>query len=165
MTITAPYASILVPTHNRATLANAIDAIQRQTVTDIEILIIGDGVSEVVRSLARKLAAGDPRVVFLDWPKMPGRGGRNRDKAVHLARGERIFYCDDDDLFLPHHVETLGAALDDSECADTQAASVSLCGYVQLALANHRRGLVRDALASGRARAIFDTHFAHRKAT
>jgi len=166
MTASVPYASVVVPTHDRAaTLASAIDSIQRQSIADIEILIVGDGVSQQVRSIARKLAASDSRVVFLDWPKAPGRGGRNRDRAVNLTRGERIFYCDDDDLFLPHHVETLGAALDDSECADTQAASVSLCGHVQLALANHRRGLIRDALASGRTRAIFDTHFAHRKAT
>lgn len=161
-----PYASVLVPTHDRfATLPSAIASIQQQTVRDIEIVIVGDGVTERVRTIARQLAAADPRITFNDCVKTPGRGGHNRDSAVNDARSDRIFYCDDDDLLLPDHVAALGPVLDKVECADSQAASVSVSGWVQLAIVNHQRGFVRDALASHRARAIFDTHFAHRKAT
>ena len=40
-----PSASVLIPTHEHAaTLAYAVASVQRQTVDDIEILIVGDGV-------------------------------------------------------------------------------------------------------------------------
>jgi glycosyltransferase involved in cell wall biosynthesis len=162
---TPAYASVIVPTHDRAaTLATAIASIQRQTVRDIEIVIVGDGVTPQVRDIAAALTANDERIVFHDWPKAPNRGGSHRDRAVRMARAERIFYSDDDDLFLPDHVERLGCVLDECDCADSQAASVTLSWQLQVALPNHRRGPVRDGLASGAVRVIFDTHFAHRKA-
>jgi glycosyltransferase involved in cell wall biosynthesis len=161
-----PYASIIVPTHDRAsTLATAIASAQQQTVRDIEIVIVGDGVTPEVRAIAGALAANDDRVIFRDWPKAPARGGSLRDRAVRDARAERIFYSDDDDFLLPNHVECLGPVLDECDCADSPAASVTLSGEIQVALTNHRRGPIREALARGGVRVLFDTHFAHRKAT
>ena len=160
------YASIIVPTHDRvSTLATAIASIQQQTVREIEIVIVGDGVTPQVREIAAALAANDARVTFHDWPKAPARGGSNRDRAVRAAGSERIFYCDDDDLFLPDHVECLGPVLDQCDCADSPAASVTLSGAIQASLTNHRRGPIREALANDGVRVLFDTHFAHRKAT
>jgi glycosyltransferase involved in cell wall biosynthesis len=162
----APYASVIVPTHDRAsTLPTAIASIQRQTVRNIEIVIVGDGVTPQVREIAAALAANDERIVFCDWPKAPNRGGSHRDRAVRAACAERIFYSDDDDILLPDHVERLGSVLDECDCADSPAASVTLSGQIQVSLPNHRRGPVRDALADGIVRVTFDTHFAHRKAT
>lgn len=160
---TVPYATVIVPTHDRAsTLDLAVDAIQRQTIPNIEIVISGDGATEEVRAVARGLAAADPRIVFHDFPKAPKRGGANRDRAVRGARSPRIFYCDDDDLLLPRHVETLGPLLDDFDAADSAPAFVSCSGRVQVGLVNHSRGAMRDALATGTAKATYDTHFAHR---
>lgn len=159
-----PYASIIVPTHDHAsTLATTIASIQQQTVPDIEIVIVGDGVTPQVREIAATLAANDARILFHDWPKAAARGGSHRDRAVREARAERIFYSDDDDFFLPDHVECLGRLLDECDCADSPAASVTLSGHIQAALTNHQSGPIRGALASGRARVLFDTHFAHRK--
>jgi glycosyltransferase involved in cell wall biosynthesis len=40
----SPYASVIIPTHDRvATLTAAVASVQRQTVEDIEIIIVGDG--------------------------------------------------------------------------------------------------------------------------
>jgi glycosyltransferase involved in cell wall biosynthesis len=161
----APYASIIVPTHDRAsTLATTIASIQQQTVRDIEIVIVGDGVTPEVRGIAAALAANDKRITFHDWPKAPARGGSHRDRAVREARAARIFYSDDDDFFLPNHVECLGPVLNDCDCVDSSAASITLSGSIQAAMTNHRRGPIREALAGGGLKALFDTHFAHRKA-
>ncbi len=160
------YATVIVPTHDRAaTLALAVGSIQRQSVPNIEIVIAGDGATAGVRAVAQDIADTDPRIVFHDFPKAPGRGGENRNRAVEMAKGERIFYCDDDDLLLPHHVETLGPLLDQYDAADSPAACVSCSGSVQLGLVNHARGALREVLAAGTAKAVFDTHFAHRKST
>jgi len=160
-----PYATVIIPTHDRSsTLAMAVASVQRQTVRDLEIIIAGDGVTESVREVAQTVAANDSRVVFCDWPKAPGRGYRNRDRAVRQARAVRIFYNDDDDLWLENHVATLGPILDHADVVDSPCVSVSTSGRHQLALVNHSgNGLMRRALAQGRAKLIFDTHFAHRK--
>lgn len=159
-----PYASIIIPTHDRwSTLAEAVGSAQKQTVRDIEILIVGDGCTPDVRSVASGIAADDPRVVFLDLPKAPLRGAANRDLAVRKASSDRIFYNDDDDILLPHHVDTLGAQLDEVDLVDTPCASFGLDGRFSLGLLNSESALQRRLLSEGSYKAVFDTHFAHRK--
>ncbi len=91
------------------------------------------------------------------------RGVANRDLAVREARGELIFYNDDDDLLLPHHVSVLSRALRDADIADTPAASVTPSGRVDLGLHDSAHGLQRRLLESGDLKVVFDTHLGHRK--
>ena len=103
-----PRASIIVPTHSHAsTLALAVGSALAQTVTEVEVLIVGDGVSADVRDVADGLAATDPRVRFFDHPKGPNHGELYRDTAIRDARSDAIFYLCDDDLFMRDHVADL----------------------------------------------------------
>jgi glycosyltransferase involved in cell wall biosynthesis len=157
-----PYATIIIPTFNRAeTLPLAVESAQRQTVSDIEIAIVGDGPSRETADAARALAAQDARIVFHQLPKAPGRGFANRHIAVMATRSDRIFYLDDDDLMLPNHVEILGAALDEADVVDSCTASVALNGDVHIAMANYGADAFRSALALQQYKAFYDTHFAH----
>lgn len=105
--------SVLVPTFDHAsTLGLTVRSILAQTHDDLEVLVIGDGVTDDVRDVARALAADDPRVRFLDNPKGPHHGEVHRDAAIALAAGEHIMYCCDDDLFLPDHVAELSDMLE-----------------------------------------------------
>lgn len=167
-----PYASAIVPTHDRAgTLPVAIAAIQRQTVADIEILIVGDGASPEARAAAQSIAASDGRVRFLDFEKKaPRDAGANIDRALELVRSDRIFYCDDDDVWLPQHIETIGPHLDRSDVVDTLPVSIGLCpvGETQRLhglLVNGGNPQTRSLLAERRLKLIFDTHLAHRKSS
>lgn len=100
-------ASIVVLTHNRPTLLrHSVASALNQTVSGVEVLILGDGVTEATRVSATALAA-DPRVRFLDYPKGPHRGEIHRDTAIREAASNAIFYLCDDDLLLPTHVESL----------------------------------------------------------
>lgn len=99
-------ASVIVPTWNSAsTLASAVGSALRQTLADIEVVIVGDGVVAETRQVIENLVADDPRVRFLDLPKAEGRGERNRDIGVREAATDAIVYLADDDLLLPRHVE------------------------------------------------------------
>lgn len=109
-------ATILIPTHDApdslpAAVASALD----QTVDDIEVLIVGDGVAGRHRSVVEACAAGDARVRFLDLPKAAQRGERNRHHGVHAAASDAIVYLADDDLLLPRHVEHMLELLADSD--------------------------------------------------
>lgn len=103
-------ASVVVPTttDRGPLLEYSVGSILRQTVTDLEVLVIGDGVYDETRVAIRALQAQDDRVRFFDFPKGARRGEPNRHAVLSTeARGEIVCYLCDRDLMLPHHVETL----------------------------------------------------------
>lgn len=107
-------ASVLIPAHDKpTTLPLTVDTVLRQSVEDLEVIVIGDGVTDGVREVVGELVRGDERVRFLDFPKGPHHGERYRHDAVLAARSDAIFYLCDDDLLLPDHVRDLLALLED----------------------------------------------------
>lgn len=110
-----PVASILIPAFRAATtLPLAIGSALRQTVRDVEIIVIGDGVDDATRSAARDAVGGDDRVRFLDLPKGDNRGEVHRHTGVLEARSNAILYLADDDLLLPDHVKNMLELLETS---------------------------------------------------
>ena len=115
-------ATIIVPTSidRGPLLAYSVGSILRQTIREIEVFIIGDGVHDVTREAARALMRQDSRVRFFDHPKGPSRGEVYRHQALREAKGEIVCYLCDRDLMLPDHVETMLALLGDTDFATTQ---------------------------------------------
>jgi glycosyltransferase involved in cell wall biosynthesis len=112
--------TVLLPTHDHAsTLPFALESVQRQSVEDLEILVVGDGVGDDTREVVAKRSAEDDRIRFLDRPKGERNGERHRHQALSAARGRLVCYACDDDLWLPWHVETLRSALGDADFAHT----------------------------------------------
>jgi hypothetical protein len=160
----APYASVILPTLNRfSTLPHALASVQAQTETNLEILIVLDGAIPACREIATSAARADERIRVLDLPKDRGRGELNVDLAVSSARGERIFYTDDDDVWLPNHVATLGPLLEEADIADSRVCSVDRQGGLHLGPCRGSSARVRELLAKARLKMVYDTHIAHRK--
>jgi glycosyltransferase involved in cell wall biosynthesis len=98
--------SVILTTFNRPRLlADALDSLAAQTWTDFEVILVND--------------KGAPVEALLDnysFPITYLRQGRNqgpaaaRNAAHLLARGHYVVYLDDDDLYLPHHLQTLAEA-------------------------------------------------------
>jgi glycosyltransferase involved in cell wall biosynthesis len=88
-----------------------------QTVADLEVLIVGDGATDATRAAAEALAAADERVRFMDLPKGPGHGFRNRHAALGRIEDGVVLYLSDDDLWLPDHAERLLDALASADFA------------------------------------------------
>ena len=114
-------ATVLVPTSidRGPLLPLSIGSIQRQTLREIEIFIIGDGVEEITRQQISDLIAQDPRIRFFDHPKHRRRGEPYRHAALQEARGEIVCYMCDRDLMLPDHVETMHRLLQGADFATT----------------------------------------------
>ncbi len=54
-------ASVLIPTHDHGPLLQrALASAQRQSVEDIEILVVGDGVPDVTRDIVHSRPGGGP---------------------------------------------------------------------------------------------------------
>lgn len=101
----SPQATVVVPTHDHGPLLlRSVRSALSQTVEDIEVFVIGDGVSDATREAAVELGR-DERVRFFDNPKGPRHGEIYRHAALREAGSEAIFYLSDDDLWLPEHIE------------------------------------------------------------
>ena len=126
-------ASVLIPIHDKeTTLPLTVDTVLRQSVEDLEVLLIGDGVTDGVRRVAHELVAADDRVRFLDLPKGPFHGERYRHDAIEAATSDAIFYLCDDDLLLPEHVADLLALLEDHDLVQCLNGYLTPAGQVRL---------------------------------
>jgi glycosyltransferase involved in cell wall biosynthesis len=143
-------ATVLIPTHDHGpTLLYAAGSALSQSVGDLELFIVGDGVPDKTREIAADLMRRDSRVRFFDNPKGPRHGELHRHAALREATGDIVCYLSDDDLWLANHLETMLALLDAADFANTLPLSVGETGAtggwtIDLALAYYR-----DLLLSG----------------
>lgn len=101
-------ATVLVPTHDHGpTLFHSVRSALDQTVDEVEVFIVGDGVPDECREVVAELGREDRRVRFFDNPKGPRHGEVHRHAALQEAQGEIVAYLADDDLWLPDHIATM----------------------------------------------------------
>ena len=122
----APLVSVVVPTHDHGpTLVPAVRSALRQTVAELEVLIVGDGMPPAAAEIARGLEREHERVRLFEFEKGARHGEMHRDRVIEdEARGRYVLYLSDDDLWLPEHAETLVAALAGADFVGGTAASV-----------------------------------------
>ena len=112
-------ATVLIPTHDHGPmLRHSVATALTQTVKDIEIFIVGDGMPEAARDVARSVARLDPRIRLFENPKAPRHGETLRHAALRDAAGQAVCYLSDDDLWMPDHVETMLALLEHCDFAN-----------------------------------------------
>jgi len=98
--------SVLIPFHNRiAWMLEAVESVKKQTVQDIEIILVDDGSTEAVIV---------PGVRYIRQDH--GGAARARNLGVSAATGEWIAFLDSDDLFMPGKLER-------------QLAFMQVCGF------------------------------------
>lgn len=118
-------ATVVIPTFDHGPLLEySLASALAQSITDMEVFIVGDGVPDVTREIAARARSEDRRVRFFDNPKGARRGEEHRHRALAEASGQVVCYLADDDLWLPHHVETMLGLLADHDFANTLPLSV-----------------------------------------
>jgi hypothetical protein len=129
MSTGGPVAAIVVPTHDHAvTLDLAVHSALEQTMANIEVIVVGDGVGNDTRDVMAELAKEDSRVHFLDLPKGPHHGEIYRGLAIAAANAEIVCYLCDDDLLLPEHVDTMAELLAEADLAHSQNGHLDTSG-------------------------------------
>lgn len=100
-------ATVIVCTRDRpAWLARALESVLPQLGPDDEVVVVDDGSSPPVR-----LAAASARPVRVIGSGGAGPG-RARAAGLEAARGRYVAWCDDDDEWLPGHLDRLVMALE-----------------------------------------------------
>lgn len=106
----APRVTVIIPTWNwSSVLRFSIGSVLRQTFTDFELLVIGDGCTDDSESVVRSIP--DARVRWINIARSGHQSGPNNE-GLRQAKGELIAYCGHDDLWLPRHLELSVAAID-----------------------------------------------------
>lgn len=117
----------------------------RQSVEDVELFIIGDGVDATTRQAASALMRQDSRVRFFDYPKHPRRGETYRHELLQEeARGEIVCYLCDRDLMMSNHVAKVYESLQTCDITSTLCYRVGVNGGVTLASVGGTVGDLND---------------------
>ncbi|GEM_PF-336434 len=102
-----PLFSIILTTYNRPELLrDALASVAAQTLQDFEVILINDN-GVPVEALLEGCAFP---VRYIRQPKTQGPSAA-RNAGLRLASGRFVAYLDDDDIFLPEHLEVLAQAL------------------------------------------------------
>lgn len=118
--------SVVIPTYNRVeALLRALDSVLCQTVPVREIWVIDDASTDAVEPAVRALAAGASGCQ-ISYHRMAANAGQGacRNRGMQLATGEWIAFLDDDDWWLPHHVEELQRAAAEGAVAVVSLAEI-----------------------------------------
>ncbi|MEN3584736.1 glycosyltransferase family 2 protein [Streptomyces sp. ZYX-F-203] len=107
----APDVTVTVITHNDAArLPRAVASVRRQTHPAVEIVVSDDHSTDDTPAVARRLAAEDPRIVYLRLPENSGGCGAPRNRALEIATAPYLVFLDSDDELPARAVESLLAA-------------------------------------------------------
>lgn len=100
-----PIISVIINTYNReALLQRAIDSVLSQTFKEFELIIVDDHSDKTPQF---SLPDGEDRVIPIRLPWNTGYIVRPKNVGIMCARGKYIAYLDDDNVYLPDHLEVL----------------------------------------------------------
>ncbi len=86
--------SVCIPTVRPTTLAHAVESVRRQSFTDWELLVIGQGERGPLREATELAAKGDPRIKYVHLDRRGLSFARNA--GISAASGEIVAFLDDD---------------------------------------------------------------------
>ncbi|MBI5677227.1 MAG: glycosyltransferase, partial [Planctomycetes bacterium] len=131
--------SVIIPTYNRPdSLKRALESITTQTYKNIEMIVVndaGEDVSQIINSFRDRLT-----IKYLTHDINKDRSAA-RNTAIKHASGQYIAYLDDDDIFLPHHVETAVKVL---TTTDYKVVYTDACRAYQIKMGNTYQVIKKD---------------------
>lgn len=102
-----PVVSIIIANHNGAAfLGETLRSAQRQTLSDLEIIVSDDASSDESTAVVRAMMPNDLRIRLVQSDTNRGPSAA-RNSALAVARGEWIAVMDSDDLMHPERLERL----------------------------------------------------------
>lgn len=109
-----PLVSVVIRTCGRPKiLARSLSSVKRQTYTNIEIIVVEDG-----PNISEGFIAANFPDLSIRYQCTGRKCGRCRagNLGMAAAKGKYINFLDDDDYFLPRHIETLVTNLEQKSC-------------------------------------------------
>lgn len=133
-----------VPPH-RSKLHEMLHSAWSQSFIDFELLILGGSRDEATRAAVLEIASRDPRVRYLECPD-ESDVATSRHLALGEARGRFVAYLDEDNIWLPHHLQTLSDLLQEADFVHGLQASVGKSGALSISPSDLSNPDLRDFL-------------------
>lgn len=114
--------SVIIPTYNRSRLAvEAIRSVLSQTYKKYEVIVVDDASSDDTREVIEREFCDVIKLGVLRYFRNEQRRERSfsRNRGIKEARGDFLAFLDDDDLFLPMHLEICLAGMGDAQVVST----------------------------------------------
>lgn len=106
-----PTVSVIIATYNRSQpLRHAIRSVCNSTLTDWEIIVVGDACTDDTAHVVSSF--NDARIRFVNLPDRCGDMSGPHNHGVALARGRYVAFLNHDDLYLPDHLAKCVAELE-----------------------------------------------------
>jgi glycosyltransferase involved in cell wall biosynthesis len=98
-------------------IAEAIESIIAQTMTDWELILVDDGSTDGATEIAKRYAREHPgKIFYTEHPGHENRGmSASRNAGLRLARGKYVGFLDADDIWMPEHLRVNCRILEDNE--------------------------------------------------
>ncbi len=110
----APKISVIMPMYNAEKyIDTALKTLVDQTFTDFEIILVDDCSTDRTLEIAKSFI--DPRIRIIENKKNLGHPGSARNVGFEHARGEYVYFMDDDDILMPNCLETFLDAIGDND--------------------------------------------------
>ena len=120
-----PKISIIIPVYKvEKYLSRCLDAVLRQTVNDIEAILIDDGSPDASGRICNEYAQKDPRIKVIHQENAGASAARN--SGLDIAAGDYIGFVDSDDCFVPNMFELLLRHMEMS------GAEIAFCDYSEI---------------------------------
>jgi len=102
-----PKVSVIIPCYNSEKfLKKAVDSVRKQSLEEIEIILIDDGSTDKTSTLLQSYKMEDNRIEIISHSKNQGLGAA-RNNGISNANGEYLFFLDSDDYIHPNFLESL----------------------------------------------------------
>lgn len=106
-----PKVSVVIATYNRSqVLQHAIRSVLASTITDWELIIVGDACTDDTEACVASF--GDARIRFVNLAANAGEQSGPNNHGVSLARGAYVAFLNHDDMYLPDHLAACVEELD-----------------------------------------------------
>lgn len=98
--------SVIITTHNRLDyLKKAIASVLKQTYREFECIIVDDGSTDGTKQYLQSLS--DARIRYIKRTKAFGCDTLPKNRGVKISKGDYIAFLDDDNQYLPDHLQCL----------------------------------------------------------
>lgn len=136
---------ILLATYNgEKFLAEQIDSILTQTVTEWKLIIRDDGSTDRTSAIIQQYRDRHPdKIVWLQDNDFKLGVTKNFERLLKYSDGEYIMFCDQDDIWLPHKIETCLRKLQTME--REYGVDIPLLVYTDLSVCDERGELIAES--------------------
>jgi glycosyltransferase involved in cell wall biosynthesis len=138
-----PTVAVVVATYNGATYLRAqLESIVQQTYKPSQIIIVDDDSLDDTLQVANNFAAHHPEVMVVQNETRLGYI-KNFEKGILLANASYVALSDQDDIWMPHKLETLLANIGDQMLAYSDSELIDANGQ----LLNQKMSSIKNQLA------------------